>query len=322
MAALALTGLGCEAAAPGPMVFIDFDAALIATTSTPAVANALPNPPAAQPAKTLAIPGTLGRTLTVDSSQERQVIERNRERAERELSRSLATLYQREAERAGQERLKELEPSRQEALRAAQDAVRIAFEAYALKRGPKVARLTAIVGFPDPNPDSLPPTREPDAAVKPRLEEAVALRAEIRTLAREYEVRSQELLAEAERRHDVDLTEAKAEIGRLRVGAIERAEQEAVAEIARSHSELQSLLIPSTTVELPATPPQSRTLPAEPPYDRAPAVDARVLTKQERRQLLVSQATIWAGARGYVIVDRGGRDATAEFVAWVKDKRL
>jgi len=256
--------------------------------------------------------------------QAQALLDKNRKEAIDELSKLLSQRYIREVERAGKERILALQPAKQAAYNKAQEEARAEFETYADQRGILVARLTSLVGFPDPNPKSLPPPTAVPEFVQARLTEAVDLRKKIAALDANYTNRISELLAEASKQYNVNLAFEQAQINEDRQDAIARATNEAMTEAAKSYKQLAPLIMGATTVSLPGEPAQSETLPAVPAPIAAPSVRERALSPEQRRAILKSQLDMWIALNGYQLASTpdGAADKTADFVKWRQEKKL
>ncbi len=326
LGAVVLFGLGCRQATH-QRVYVDFEAVLASYSGSPLPSRPVPHPPVGLPAKTLSVPAVAPRTLLVEGASARQasaLLELNRQAAVRELTTLLAQRYVREVERAGQARIKSLEPSKRTAYEEALAAIRTEFDTYAQKRGAKLAQLTSLVGFPDPNPLSIPPTAAVPKFVEGRLAQAVQLRKDIAGLDADYKAKSASLLAAAAQKYDTDLTEANLQIEQDRAAAFARAEQEATAEAAKSFKLLAPLVMSSAKVDMPGQPAESVTLPAVPAPIAAPNVRERTLTLDQRRTILKDQLQMWSAVNGYQLSDSpdGVPNVTLDFVRWRKERKL
>lgn len=324
--AIGLCGLGCRPVAH-QRVYVDFEAVLASYSASPLPSKPTPRPPAGLPAKTLSITAVAPRTVVVEgmsAEKANAMLEKSRAQAVKELTTLLAERYVRDAERASAERIRNLEPAKQKEYELAQNAIRSEFESYANKRGAKVAALTSLVGFPDPNPESLPPTTTVPAFVQVRLNQAAQLRKDIKALDDEYQARVKDLLAAAESKYQTSLSEAKLLLEQDRAAAFRRAESEATAQIAKSYASFRPLVMGSSRIDLPGQPAQSVTLPAVPPPMGAPNVRERPLTADQRRNILRSQLNIWLAVNGYDLADRpdGVPNLTKDFVRWRKERQL
>jgi len=327
IAILIFCGLGCQQSAQQQRVYVDFQAVLASYKASPLPSRPVPKPPAALPAKTVAIPAVEPRTVVVEGTSESKaaaILEENRKKAVKELTALLSARYTREAERAGERRIHELDPKRAAAYASAQKAVTAEFDAYAQKRAPLIADLTSIVGFPDPNPNSLPPPASaPPFAVK-RLQHAADVRQQINTLDANYENRILDLLSQAGKQYGVDLAAIEKQIAIDRAEAMRKAESEAVNEAATTYKSLRPILLGPTQVDLPGEPAQSAELPAVPAPMSAPDVRERTLTSGQREAILKSQLDMWIKLNGYQLVSdpQDGKDMTAEFVKWRQERKL
>jgi hypothetical protein len=279
------------------------------------------------PAKTLSVPAVAPRTVVVEGTSEtkgEQILEANRAKAVTELTALLTTRYVREAERAGERLIHELDPKRQAAYQSAQAAVKTEFEAYAQKRAPMIAKLTSLVGFPDPNPTSLPPPASAPPFAVTRLKHAADIRAEINMLDANYENRILDLLSAAGKQYNVDLAAIEKQIAADRAAAMRRAESEAVAEAETTYKSLRPILLGPAKVDLPGEPAQSVQLPAVPAPLSAPNIRERTLTFAQKQAILQSQLDMWAKLNGYDVVKdpRDGKDMTVAFVKWRQEHKL
>jgi hypothetical protein len=322
---LALMGLGCQA--PHKRVYVDFDAVLAGYRSVPLPAGKLPTPPAGEPAATLSLPRVEGRTIVVQGGTESKAnaaLELNRQEAVRQLTRILAKRYTREVDLEGAELIRGLEPLKLKAMEAARERILTAFRAYAEKRGVRLAQLTSIVGFPDPNPESLPPSQSIPAFARKRLQDAAELRKEISQLDAEYSHDLNDILASVGREYDVNLTDVRLDIEKRRIAGLDRAEREAMAEAASTYKSLVPLLMGNTEMRLSGQPAESVRLPPVPAPARAPAVHQQTHSMDQRRAILKSQLNMWASLNRYEISEspRGASDLTTQFVAWRRERKL
>ena len=323
---LAALGAGCQETAH-KRVYVDVEAVLASYRASPLPSRPTPKPPGGLPATTLSVPAVSPRTIIVQAASDQKaqaLLEANRKKSVRELTRLVAQRYVREVDRAGAERIRALAPGRRAAYEDAQKAVRAEFETYADKRGAKVVRLTSLVGFPDPNPLSLTPTTPVPKYVLDRLAEAAALRTEIAALEAEYERRVGEILAGVAKQYDIDLTQARLEIEQDREAAIAKAEKEALNDANAAYKALSPLLISSMKVDLRGQPAQSVTLPAVKPPMAAPQIREQTLNAAQRRKILEDQLHIWISTNGYELSKSadGVEDVTAQFVKWREDRKL
>ena len=323
---LVLGGFGCRQPAQ-QRVYVDFEAVLASYKSSPLPSRPVPKAPNGLPAQTLSLPAVAPRRVIVEGAptvQAGALLEENRKKAVQELTRLLSRRYQREAERAGEKLVRALDPKRKAAYLAAQNSVQQEFQTYAVQRAPLIARLTSLVGFPDPNPNSVPPPADTPAFLVARLKEADDIRKQIAQMDAAYENKIQDLLAQAGNQYNVDLAAIQKQVDQDRQVAMRRAESEAVAEAAKTYKSLRPILMGPSQVDLPGEAAQSLQLPAVPPPISAPEVRERTLNANERRAILRSQLNIWLKLNGYDLAKSpdGVKDMTAQFEQWRKDRKL
>ena len=324
---LLLGGFGCQQSAKPHRVYVDFEAVLASYKASPLPSHPLPKPPGGLPTQTVSIPAVPAKTVVVQSAsgaQAEALLETNRKKAVDELTRLLSRRYLRDVTREGDRLVRDLDPKRKAAYESAQAAVTLEFEKYANQRAPLVARLTSLVGFPDPNPNSVPPPEStPPFAVK-RLQEAAGLRKDMVELEASYETKILDLLSQAGKQYDVDLLAIQKQIDQDRAEAMKKAESEAVTEAAKTYKDLRPVLMGPEVVNLPGQPEQSVDLPEVPAPKSAPEVRERTLTPDQRRSILRSQLDIWLKLNGYELVqDSNGVDnKTEEFVKWRQERKL
>jgi hypothetical protein len=279
------------------------------------------------PAQTVSVPAVAPRTVVVEGTtgvKAQALLEANRKKAVAELTSLLSRRYVREAERAGDRLIRELDPKRKAAYLSAQNAVQAEFDTYAEQRSPLVARLTSIVGFPDPNPNSIPPAATTPPFALKRLTEAANIRKQMATLDANYESKITDLLSKAGNQYNVDLAAVQKQVDADRAAAMKRAESEAVTEAAKTYQALRPILLGPATVDLPGEPAQSLELPAVPAPNAAPDIRERTLSTEQRRVILQAQLDMWIKLNGYELVKspQDGKDMTAEFVKWRQERKL
>jgi hypothetical protein len=323
---LVLCGFGCRQPAP-ERVYVDFEAVLASYKASPLPSHPLPKPPNGLPDEVVSVPAVAPRTVVVQGvsgAKADALLEENRKEAVAELSKLLSRRYEREAQRAGEKRIRELDPKKQAAYLSAQKAVEAEFQTYAVARSPLVARLASIVGFPDPNPTSIPPAATTAPLLIKRLTEAADLRKQMAILDANYENKIQDLLSQAGKQYGTDLADIEKQIDADRQDAMRRAEAEAVAEATKTYTSLRPILMGPAKVDLPGEPAQSVTLPAVPAPIAAPEVRERTLTAAQRRSILKSQLDVWVQVNGYELAKspNDGKDMTADFVKWRQERKL
>jgi len=321
-----LIGFGCRHNAP-ERVYVDFEAVLASYTSSPLPSHVVPKPPPGLPAQTYSIPAVAPSTIVVEgapSTSAQALLDKNRKKAIEELGDLLSQRYLREAERADRERLKALEPVKRAAIEKARQEALAEFQAYADKRGQALAQLTSLVGFPDPNPRSLPPSPTTPPFLQKRLADAASYRKQIAELDANYASRVDQLMADAAKEYNVNLTLEQAQFDEDRQDAIARASAEAITEAAKAYKSIAPLVMGATKVNLPGQAAQSVTLPAVAAPIVAPPVREKTLTPQQRRSILQSQLKMWLALNGYEQAKSadGAKDMTSEFVKWRQERKL
>jgi exonuclease VII large subunit len=281
-------------------------------------------PPALAPAS-LILPPLPEQVVDVGDNQTRlrqvqEVIARNREQALRQIANRLRESYLQEIRRLERERLAELEPEARAAIEAALARLREIFIAYADERGPLLIRLSLIVGFPDPDPESrVRPTVDTPLA-RLRFAEAVEFRTQIANLDAQYEASVQRLFTDVADTQAIDVARIRAEIAEMQARADERAREEAFRQVQLEQEQIRSVLADQSAMVVPADPGAAVTIPGSDPPVPPPAVPTpgRAETLARFREAVENDLQIWAAVRGYTLTTRGaaGRDATSEFIEW------
>lgn len=191
--------------------------------------------------------------------------------------------------------------------------------ATAPRRGRLVARLSLIVGFPDPGPTQRPLPEGASGVERELAESADRLRAGIAQMDAGFEQWINALL-EAER--------VLSETGREDLAArIEEAYRRAATEAAREAAERMER---TGRLELPSLLDTSAGRLAAQPERRieVPVAEARLRPAQElepwtpRKEVVETQLRIWLRIQGYKLArgPEGAPDKTAEFVSWLSQR--
>jgi len=250
-------------------------------------------------------------------SQVRANIERQQRQALLVLQRRLRAFYRGAGDefQVGQQR--EIEATTREELSRAQDRIRAEFERYAQERAPLLARLSILVGFPDPNPYSKPPDSPLRPVARQRFEEAAQVRGELEALDKRFEANSEAILASVTNLRS-DLESAL----RLRIQAFrdqlnERAEREALSQVRLTARDLGLQLLDTPPIVLPPSGTRTATVPGEPPLPAAPKVPSLGIGSglADRRRLAEQELRIWLGLNRYRLAP-GAPDATGAFQQW------
>lgn len=310
-------------ARPNTPVSVDLDRVLAAEPAATKIEVAIPSPPPPQPGVKVTQPGLPPETVpdpsTVGAESVRDLIRRQQHEARVQLEERLRQTYQTEVRQfqLAQERAQAQAELAQYA--QANATIRQEFEAYGRKRGPLLADLTVLVGFPDPNPKSMPPSTPMGNVTRQQFDKAKALREQIHQLDADFDARVRAILGDV-----VAATEQERAALADRVKLFEdqmnqRAAAEASAQVREAVRSLHLQLARRTDVTVPAVSPRSVELPAQPALRPAPQVRSEGVLQSDadRKQLLRHQLRIWLGLNRYVLA-RDGRDVTEDFERWRK----
>lgn len=250
--------------------------------------------------------------------QAREIVAKSEREAVRQIAQRLSKTYLDEIDDLYREKRRALEPVRREELDALFREIRSRFEAYAKRRGPLLVALALLVGWPDPDPQSL---LEPDPSNPRRLaafKEAKALREKIQALDKRYDEGIRALFAAYQEGTDQAMADLMLEMEDLRAQKLRQAEEEARKQVESVRDQLHSLVVGDPSVTLESVPPKVVAFPsvseaAPKPPERARS-DARLQDAQ-------ADLEIWLAQNRYALAPKGrARDATKEFIAW-RNKR-
>lgn len=316
--ALAAVIGGCGIAKPH--VFVDLSR--VPREESPVVAVA-PSPPPPLPGFSEELAPRAERRVTLGTSAalKRSVEERLRDDRARAVG--AMTAQRTRSFRLAQERWTRTEMAALDALQneLTDDAfarIRLIFEAQADPVGLLRFELTALVGFPDPDPDSAavpPPNHPPEAR---RLARAAAIRSQLRVLASQFRNDASSVLLEVASVVGARRSAMLAQLVERRDTLEQALAREAAAILARG-----DIATVAPEVEREASVPAAEGRHVEgsapPPTDLAwtPAAPKDVQDQRLRHDL-----RIWAAQQGVVPTGRrGARDATNEFIEWRKNFR-
>ena len=305
-------------------VYVDYSK-LVSTSDVGAAIYSPPNPPVSSGSTRHSQAVIAGRTLEEYASGRmdaaKQLLSDDRRHTVKEIEARLRRLYGLAADRVTKAKYGDLDPKRTAALREAETLIHAAFATYAAQRGPKLARLALLVGFPDPDPTS---TKSPDPAralAEARFVEAKALRSDIVGLDAAFARQTQGYLKDAQDKIDEDLTQMRIDIQQRKDDADARAEAEAARLAAVNEASLGLSSRSMRDVQLSQVAPESvqPTSGPTPPAMGPTSIELDPTDTAGRIRALQSEVRIWAGIHGYSLVERGkGRDATEEFKEWAK----
>jgi hypothetical protein len=324
--AFLLTG-GCGRPAK-EAVFVDVDRVVQTTPADNYPADTGPTHGDAIVASTVQVPGlpetSLHGSRGVDESDARATLEANRKKAQRQLEDRLRNVYYDELRKQQETALDEIDPSLAPKFAEAQAQRKAIFDAYATDRGAKMAQLTLLVGFPDPDPNASSPIRETATELaKSRRQKADGLRADIKELDKKYDHDVAVILRQIDAERDKNLTAIQERFSKARTDADARAKQEAATEMAALREEFGVALSAPRDIHLPAIPPKAVTSPRLAQASAAP-LPTPATSPEETRKLLEDQIKIWRAVKGYREgkTSRTARDGTEEFLEWRKSRLL
>ncbi len=309
---------GCAAPGPTP-VYVDVSALLPREVFKP------PRPLATKVGvvvpSTRAIAATPATNLFLGRNQARlndalAALEKNRQWAHQRLLGRLKQQAENEVSRQERERLDRINALRARELDAAFAEVRAIFERYAYEIGLDQFRLTSIVTFPDPDPNSrieIPPDRPSTAK---RLKEAAELRQQIGLLSAEYRKEVKGLLDQPDFKYDKELSALKADMVKLMDQLIQQAEADARRLTLGETNGLQAS-VHQWNVKLPAVPGETARIAPVTAVVEEPNVPIAT-TAQAEREKLAADLKLWAGEKGYTLTnDRvAGTNMTRSFMRW------
>jgi hypothetical protein len=320
MACLGLAGCPRQA----NLVFVDVQqVVLLDHRETPAV-EPIPEPPDPLPALSARLPALERRVVGTGVTQERlqearQVIRENQRQAYQDLLRAFQRAATREGERLAAQMLLELEPIRLELREQTAERIRSAFEQYAEQKGPLLARLAALVGFPDPDPQSLRQSTEV-RYFPPRHEEAREVRAQLAAVEKKYDAMVAQIMADIQAQFDVDLTRVQAQIEQMRQDLHQQAVAEATRQVQRAQEELTATLVQREIIVVPPEPARIVEIPAGQRPERVPTLAPQIEAEPGwgPAEIVESDLEIYLAVNGYIrsTTRRGARDVTAEFIEW------
>ncbi|MCB8933702.1 MAG: hypothetical protein H6534_09700, partial [Chthonomonadaceae bacterium] len=234
----------------------------------PDAPSVAPRPPDPLPPASGVLESLPAQVVVLQDGKERiaaaqRIVEQSRKQAYEQVLRILRDTYRAEVQRWADDRVAELDPARASEFDGAFRELRTKFEAYADARGPKIARLALLAGFPE--------WRSTTGALEPRwTDEAKRLRAEVRALDSEFAQTAATLLADAEHTIQEEAQKIQREIQAAFADADARAEQTAAQQMTEARRDLDALLAGRTELELNAEPRKTLELPASTPVKSVP----------------------------------------------------
>ncbi|MFQ3678165.1 MAG: hypothetical protein SNJ74_09525, partial [Fimbriimonadaceae bacterium] len=248
-------------------------------------------------------------------AEARETVIQNRARARRGVESRLLRTYLREVARFRVAEADALAQFDAEARAEGEDEVRAAFSKYARERGPVVARLAMLLGFPYPDPRPIPLPEETIWGARRRLAEAKERYDELGRMDAEYQNRVSAILTAvraqtAERRAQIELAVAE-----RTDAAASRAQTDAARVFAESGADYEASLAERPDVAFAALPGRTQSLPGGTPAPSAPVLPGGTLAgRQTAGSEIRHDLRIWLGIRGFQLANRpaGVRDPTDE----------
>jgi|GEM_PF-4045648 len=280
--------------------------------------------PGSIPAKSYRIAGapeSPGESGAQQASQKvRKLLDEARAKTYQDLILQFTRLYQDEADALRQKKIAAFDPVKKKLYDDALARISVQYQTYAVSRGPMLAKLSAISGFPDPDPKSLQkPTGSLQTAPK-LLAEASQLRASLATLDENFhDFFTQQIKiakAQQESQYAALIKEIDAEIGDINA----RAQLIAKEEEQKTQSEIAPLIAEAPTQNLPAVPSRSLTVPGTSVTpDRVAPIALSSLNSMDRAKIR-NWENLWAQVHGYALTSNThDQDGTAQFLSWMSN---
>jgi hypothetical protein len=292
------------------------DLSKVDSTITPAPQPSLPQPPAGKTPESVTLNELPSDSVLLDSRLElrraRTLIEDDRRRARHSLVQQYTIQRNADIDDQSEKMMQELKPLADKIRADVAKEIRARFDVYAAARGPLVAKLS-----------SLEASVTRDRTSKPYQQNAAAqaqVSSEIAQLDATYLVDRKKIQSKVGVGVDDELTRIQTEVAGLRSEAKEEAAVSADKQLSDVHTNLPAPK--AMRVQLEPIGARSLTVPGTSAAPKAPAVAAPASV--DRQQLLSQQVEIWAKTNGYRLVKgrSDGRDATNEFLEWIKERKL
>lgn len=316
---------GCSQSRVQP-VFVDIDRILQVETIVSSSVNPTPPAPHSQPTN-----GTLsaeaertvaGANTLVRRKQIEELIASNRRDAEADLADRLRRAYLNEVELAEADLLEKHSLVSKEKLAAALGAFRPIFDDYAIKRSPKIVRLSMIAGFPDGDPKSTKKRIGVIRAVQ-FAEEARILREQLAEIEREFQFAASAFLETVDKSLSEALIAIRLDIEGRRLAADARAKKEAAELVLKQTASLDDVAMDQTPMHFAPSAqqtPRIQAQPADPATLPGPLGSSDV--KMKKRRALELEAEVWAATSGFKLsTSRTAPERTSEFLTWRQKHR-
>jgi hypothetical protein len=203
---------------------------------------------------------------------------------------------------------------------AANDRIRKEILAYADERGPRLAALAVIVGWPDPNPESKGDPTKMRVIQKHFFLEAQRLRKELAVVDKDFSDKVAGIMNDAQGKFADEQAAGRLDIDKFRDDLNRNADAEAARQVRSTPKELDIRLAGARTTVLPATPPSVVTIPATAPFDAPPKVTFTGVGLEDQRRLVEHDLRIWLALNRFSLSKskKGAKDKTDEFLKWRK----
>ena len=238
------------------------------------------------------------------------------------IFKELKEIYESDINIAESKAYSKIEQNRQKAIDQHFDQIRDLFLKYSVPSGVKLYELTNLVGFPDPDPESLNLPDSKDEQEMKKYNSAKALREDLAKLDQEFRLESKRLLEKIEKELKVKLNKLRTSVDKLQRLASEKAKKEA-----------EQIIKKDITTSLPPKKELTMNLP--------PVKESKITIKDftykhedypvQRKDLLApiknklkQDAQLWADLKGYELVEDStkGLNVTEDFIKWRNKFRL
>ena len=268
---------------------------------------------------TESIPQLDERDLFIGSAEERataalELYQKTQEQAAKAVLDRLQKAYTAEAEREAGTETEQARQQYQDGVQKEIDAMHALFEKHAKDVGQLRYDLTAVVGFPDPDPRSLRVPRETDVEATKRFNKAKALRTQIKDLDDAFREEVKTRTATLSEGYNKRLNQIGLEASEARKQALERAKKDADA-LAQNALALLERTALDPSAKLTAVPGAESSVNSG-PEQRKPL--AKSTGAKEPRDEIKAQLEVFLKVYRYRLAKRPseGRDVTQEFLQW------
>lgn len=315
--------VGCAPTAK--VVSVDTNRAFAVTWSpSQAGSESVPKPPSGLGAASVVLPGRQRLTIqdqsTANEGDVRRAIADQQRRDLERLIRRLSDVYENDAKRFEDEQMRLLYEQTDRAYQEAVLALREVFERYARTRGPVLAKLTIISGFPDPNPKSNPPGANATKNQKHWFEVTKRYREDLKRIDDDYDSEARALLGSVSDEALESIQAINQRVVDFRAEMDLKAQREARKQVRTTMRDLGLQLADVTEAWLPDLASDSVRVGASPPPKPAPDVPLEFARNGEKagREEMQSELRIWGALNRYRVIEPkpGIPDKTDDFIQW------